>query len=325
MDKQIVHVDQSEETIKRGKKRNKELNSGIEPIINDPRGYSVEKISDMSIFLHEFTALSREKNTIWTFAEADLTEALKKIKEHKTKTGDSISLTAFLITVFARVIACHKYPMNSCKKGKHEIYTFNDVDFSTNIERTFPDGSKRPVSHTIRKANEKTLREISDELNSAKISRQSTASNTKGKKGFVKWAIKRIHKMPGWIRRALIRRMAFKDPVLKKKSMGTVNLTAVGMNGTGMGKMVHITPHALSIGIGGIEELPFTIDGAVYSRQLVGITLAMDHDVIDGAPAARFFHDVRQWLMYFCHDQDWCFKSLEQPSTFKREESPKTE
>jgi hypothetical protein len=39
----------------------------------------------------------------------------------------------------------------------------------------------------------------------------------------------------------------------------------------------------------------------------------MDHDVIDGGPATRFFHDVRQWLMFFCHDKDWCFKSLETP------------
>jgi len=313
MEKTIVHVEQSGETRKRGKKKNKELNSGIEPIIDDPRGYSVKKVSDLGVFIHEFTSLSREKNTIWTFAEADVTEALKKLKEHKHKTGESISFTAFLITVFARVIACHKYPMNSCKKGKREIYTFNDVDFSTNIERTFPDGIKRPVSYTIRKANEKTLREISDELNEAKIAKQKTATNTKGKKGIIRWLIKRIHKMPGWFRRVMIRRMLFKDPILKKKSMGTVNLTAVGMNGTGMGKMVQITPHTLSIGIGGMEELPFTIDGKVFSRQLLGITLAMDHDVIDGAPAARFFHDVRQWLMHFCHDQDWCFKSLENP------------
>ena len=314
MEKTIVHVEQPEEVKRRGKKRIKELNSGVEPIIDDPRGYSVKKISDLGVFIHEFTSLSREKNTIWTFAEADVTEALRKIKEHKQKTGESVSFTAFLITVFARVIACHKYPMNSCKKGKHEIYTFNDVDFSTNIERTFPDGTKRPTSHTIRKANEKTLREISDELNDAKIAKQQTATDTKGKKGIVRWLIKRIHKMPGWFRRAIIRRMIFKDPVLKKKSMGTVNLTAVGMAGTGMGKMVHITPHSLSIGIGGIEELPYTIEGKVYSRQMVGITLAMDHDVIDGAPAARFFHDARQWLMYTCHDMDWCFPSLDTPS-----------
>ena len=184
MEKQIVHIEQAEEVRKRQKKKNKELNSGIEPIIDDPRGFTVKKISDLSVFLHEFTSLSREKNTIWTFAEADVTEALNKLKEHKKKTGESISFTAFLIAVFARVIACHKYPMNSCKKKRtKEIYTFNDVDFSTNIERTFPDGSKRPISYTIRKANEKTLREISDELNSAKIAKQTTATNTKGKKG----------------------------------------------------------------------------------------------------------------------------------------------
>jgi len=319
MENGIVRVEQSEEATKRKKKRNMELNSVIEPIIEDPRGYSVKKVSGLSILLQEFLIQAKKKNTIWTFAEADITDALDKLKKHKEKTGESISFTAFLITVFARVVALHKEPMNSMLKKGRELYTFQDVDVSTNIERSFPDGTKKPISYTIRKANEKTLREISDELRDAMVAKAKTATNAGKKKGWIKWVIKRMDKLPGWIRRALLNKM-FNDPILKKNAMGTVNVTAVGMAGTGMGKMIHLTPHCLSMGVGGIEELPFCIDGKVLPRKLVGITFAMDHDVIDGAPAARFFHDIRQWLMYFCHNPefDWCFKSLENPP-------PKTE
>ncbi|MBN2157031.1 MAG: 2-oxo acid dehydrogenase subunit E2 [Candidatus Lokiarchaeota archaeon] len=312
MQTEVQHVKQSEDANLRIKKRYRELNSTKELIIDDPRGYSVQKVSSLARLLHEFTRFSKKKNTIWAIAEADITDVLDRLQEHKKKTGESISFTAFLITVFARVVALHKYPMNSIiKKGK-EIYTFNDVDFSTNIERTFPDGTKRPISYTIRKANEKTLRQINDELSDAKIAKLKTATSTKGKKGWIKWVIKRLPNFPRWIRYLLLRKM-FNDPILKKNSMGTVNLTAVGMFGTGMGKMIHITPHTLSIGIGGIDDLPFVIDGKVVPRKKIGITLAMDHDVIDGGPATRFFHDVRQWLMFFCHEADWCFKSLENP------------
>ena len=93
--------------------------------------------------------------------------------------------------------------------------------------------------------------------------------------------------------------------------MGTVGVTAVGMFGSGMGKMVHITLHTLSLGVWGMDSMPWNHEGKIVNREVVGLTIAMDHAIIDGAPAARFFHDLRQWLMYFCHEADWCFKSLE--------------
>ncbi len=310
---EIVHVEQSEEADKRTKKRYLELNSTKELIIDDPRGYSVKKVSDLARLLHEFTDFGRDKNTIWAFAEADVTDALRKLKEHKQKTGEPVSFTAFIITVFARVVALHKYPMNSLMRKRKEIFTFQDVDVMTNIEREFPDGSKRPVSYTFRKANEKTLKQISEELREAQKVKTVTATSTKGKKGWIKWIVKRLPKFPRFIRHLLLRWM-FNNPQLKKNAMGTVNVTAVGMFGTGMGKMIHITPHALSLGVGGMDNLPFTIDGKVVPRKMLGLTLAMDHSIIDGAPATRFFHDLRQWLMFFCHDADWCFKSLEASS-----------
>ena len=101
---EIVHVEQSEEANNRTKKRYLELNSNKEIIIDDPRGYSVEKVSDLSRLLHEFTHFSKDKNTIWAFCEADITDALKKLKQHKKETGESISFTAFLISVIVTLI-----------------------------------------------------------------------------------------------------------------------------------------------------------------------------------------------------------------------------
>ncbi len=321
---EINHVKQSEEANKRAKKRYLELNSTTEQIIDDPRGYYIHKVTPIERLVHEFTTFSKQRNIIWAFAEADVTEALNKLKEHKEKTGESISFTAFLITVLARVVACHKEPMNAIMKKKKEIFVFQNVDFSTNLERTYPDGRKRPVSYTFRKSNEKTLRQIADEMKQAKIAKTQTVTNTKGKKGWIRWVVKRLPNFPRWLRYLILRKM-FNDPILKKNAMGTVNLTAVGMFGTGMGKMIHLAPHTLSIGIGGIDDLPFNVDGKVVIRKKMGITLAMDHSVIDGGPATRFFHDVRQWLMFFCHDKEWCFKSLEQPSTFNPEKPTQPE
>ena len=40
--------------------------------------------------------------------------------------------------------------------------------------------------------------------------------------------------------------------------------------------------------VGGIATKPAVVDGRVAPRELLQLTLALDHDVVDGAPAARF-------------------------------------
>ena len=290
------------------KKYHKELNRTTEMKIDDPRGYSVRKISKMARLIDEFTSLAKKKNLIWSFTECDITEARWKIKEHYDNTGEKISFTAFIITVFARVVANHKNPMNAIRKGKKELYVFDDVDVMTNIERVLPNGTKKPVSYTIRKAHTKTLKEINDELREAQISKHVQA--TSGQKSpLLKKLAKNVHRFPKFIRKILLNRM-FSDPKFKKNSMGTVGVTAVGMFGSGMGHMIHLTPHTLSLGVGGIDSMPWNYKGTVVNREIIGLTIAMDHAIIDGAPAARFFHDLRQWFMHFCFEVDWCFKSL---------------
>jgi pyruvate/2-oxoglutarate dehydrogenase complex dihydrolipoamide acyltransferase (E2) component len=194
-------------------------------------------------------------------------------------------------------------------KGKKKVFVFDDVDVMTNIERTLPNGIKKPVSFTVRKAHEKTLYEINQEIIEAKKKKKKIKATSGKKKKWVKTLTSNIHKFPKFIRKILLRWM-FNHPTFKKKAMGTVNVTAVGMFGTGKGHMIHLTPHTVSLGVGGMDLLPFNYKGDIVNRQMLALTLALDHSVVDGAPAARFFHDLRQWLMYFCHDADWCFKSL---------------
>ncbi|WP_371806038.1 2-oxo acid dehydrogenase subunit E2 [Candidatus Lokiarchaeum ossiferum] len=291
------------------KRAHKELNSSTEMHFTDPRGYKIQKISKMARLIDEYTTLSKQKNLIWSTTECDITEARQKIKAYKDRTGESISFTAFLITVFARVVANHKNPMNAIRKKKKELYIFEDVDVLTNIERKLPDGTKKPVNYTIRKAQTKTLKEISAELREAQKSKEISATSGK-QSSLMKKISKNIHKFPKFIRKIILN-FLFSSPTFKKNSMGTVGVTAVGMFGSGLGHMIHLTPHTISLGVGGMDVLPFNVNGEIVNRDLIALTIAMDHAIIDGAPAARFFHDLRQMIMYFCHDAEWCFKSLE--------------
>ncbi len=78
---------------------------------------------------------------------------------------------------------------------------------------------------------------------------------------------------------------------------GTVAVTAVGMfaGGAGFG----ITPlslMSLEVIIGGMSQRPRFIDGQVAARDVLDLTLTIDHNVVDGAPAARFAAEFRALL-----------------------------
>lgn len=47
-------------------------------------------------------------------------------------------------------------------------------------------------------------------------------------------------------------------------------------------------PHTLYVVVGGIGEKPAVVDGRIEPREMLSLTLALDHDLVDGAPAARF-------------------------------------
>jgi pyruvate/2-oxoglutarate dehydrogenase complex dihydrolipoamide acyltransferase (E2) component len=78
--------------------------------------------------------------------------------------------------------------------------------------------------------------------------------------------------------------------------MGTVAVTAVGMFGAGGGWGAGLSNHTLEIIIGGIAKKPRMINGRLEERHLLGITISVDHDVIDGAPAARFTKMLRSFI-----------------------------
>ena len=39
---------------------------------------------------------------------------------------------------------------------------------------------------------------------------------------------------------------------------------------------------------GGIATRPALVDGQIAAREYLSVTLTVDHDIVDGAPAARF-------------------------------------
>jgi pyruvate/2-oxoglutarate dehydrogenase complex dihydrolipoamide acyltransferase (E2) component len=91
--------------------------------------------------------------------------------------------------------------------------------------------------------------------------------------------------------------IAERRPRLWKKTMGTVGITSVGMFGHGAGWGIPVpAPTALLVTVGGIGEKDVVRQGRVVVREMLSLTISLDHNVVDGAPATRFTERLKELI-----------------------------
>ena len=54
--------------------------------------------------------------------------------------------------------------------------------------------------------------------------------------------------------------------------------------------------HSLQLTLGGIGEKPGVVNHQIEVREYLSVTISFDHDVIDGAPAARFTQRLKKLI-----------------------------
>ena len=216
--------------------------------------------------------------------EVDVSRARAHLRDQKAKTGESLSFTAFLIACLAQAVEEHK-AVQAFRKGSKHLILFDAVDVLTYIERGEA-GHSLPMPYIIRAANHKTVREIHHEIRAAQV--QDVAKAAVG--------FKLVQYLPTFLFRFLLW-MLGRDPQQMKKYVGTVALSAVGMFGKGAGWGIPpATLPSLWITVGGIGEKPGVVDGQIAIRDYLSLTISFDHDIIDGAPAARFTQRLKELI-----------------------------
>jgi len=65
--------------------------------------------------------------------------------------------------------------------------------------------------------------------------------------------------------------------------------------GGGFG-ITSLSLYSLEVIVGGLTQRPRVIDGQISVRDVLDLTVAIDHNVVDGAPAARFTAEFRELL-----------------------------
>jgi pyruvate dehydrogenase E2 component (dihydrolipoamide acetyltransferase) len=79
-------------------------------------------------------------------------------------------------------------------------------------------------------------------------------------------------------------------------SGGTFTVSNLGMYGVTNFSAVINAPQAAILAVGAITEKPVVRDGAITTAHMLGVTLACDHRILYGAPAAEFLARIRGLL-----------------------------
>jgi len=230
--------------------------------------------------------------------EIDVTAAREAIREQK-RAGQRIGFTSWVVKCLAQAVSEHK-PIQALRKGKRRLVIFDDVDVAVIIEREIDRGGVRttlPMPYIIRKANEKTVAAIHSEIHAAQQSPLTDGDVQIGSNQAI-WMTRLYAMMPEFVRDLLVWRPIFRDPFRVKRMMGTVSVTAMGMVGqSGMSWGIPIGIHPLIVAVGAIAKRPGVVDQQIAIREYVGLTILFDHDVMDGAPVARFIKRLQELMM----------------------------
>lgn len=224
--------------------------------------------------------LGSRRHIIHGLVEVDVTKARQLRRRLSVADDAPISFTAFIVASLSRAIAAHPR-VQAYRDWRRRLVVFHDVDVVTMIE---PQQGRVAVPHIIRQANRRTVRHISDEIRA--IQAQPGSSEQRGA------LVRLAPRVPRFLR-LLFFGVVKKNPHWFKRLQGTVVVTSVGMFGKGGGWGIGFLPtHTLGLTVGGIVQKPGVHQGRVEVREYLNLTLSFDHDIVDGAPAARFTREL---------------------------------
>lgn len=254
------------------------------------RDYRFEKIPRSRIATFDIFDVGLRKHHINAMLEFDVTDSRTKLRDLRKK-GKAVSFNAWIIKVIGSVL--QKHPEAAAYfYNKKRLIIFDDINVSMIVEKKIED-TKVPIPLVIEKVNIKSALEITQEIETAKSQNLNPADIVLEKKSTVYQRL--YYHLPGFLRR-LFWSLLLKNPKAAFKTMGNVAVTSIGMIGKINGWFIHKSVHPISFGVGSILKKPVVIDNEIKIREILNMTILVDHDVIDGAPMVRFLDDLTDYL-----------------------------
>lgn len=243
--------------------------------------FPASRIASIDIY-----SVGQMKHHVSALLELDVTDSRARIRDLR-RGGYKITFNSWLIKVISKTLEEHSKAAAFLKSRK-KLIVFRDINISVMVEKIL-DGKRIPMPLLIKKTNEKSASDIAREIEAAKNQLLTEKDIVLGKQsGFYE---KLYYGLPGFIRRA-VWRFILRHPTVAYNNMGNAIVTSLGMTGIVNGWFIHKSIHPVSFGVGSVIKKPVVFNDEIRIREILNMTLLMDHDVIDGAPMVRFVKDL---------------------------------
>jgi pyruvate/2-oxoglutarate dehydrogenase complex dihydrolipoamide acyltransferase (E2) component len=226
--------------------------------------------------------VSKSKHHVTALIEVDVTLGREKISKYKRAVG-MISFNAWLIKTIALSLKEHE-TATAYLTGKRKLVIFDDINISISVEKKLGD-TRVPVPMVIEKADAKSIETIYAEIEQAK--KTIVTENDIVLQRKTQLVEKLYYWLPGFLRR-YVWRFLLKHPYTAFEKMGNVAITSIGMIGKVNGWFIPTSVHPVCFGISSVTKKPKVVDNEIVIRDILNMTVLLDHDVIDGAQMARF-------------------------------------
>ena len=252
--------------------------------------YSFQRIPQTRIATFDVYSIGMSKHHISALLEFDVTDARQKLRDLRRQ-GKNVSFNAWIIKAVSKAVEKHP-EVAAFLYSKKKLILFKDINISFMVEKDLND-TRVPIPLVLQKTNEKSLEEITIEIEEAK------AQVLKEGDIVLKKSSSRIERfyynLPAFLRRSVWRNI-LSHPKFAYRKMGNVVITSLGMTGKLHGWFIHKSIHPLSFGMGSVLKKPWIIDDKVEIRDILNMTVLIDHDAVDGAPMVRFLKDLTGFI-----------------------------
>lgn len=227
-------------------------------------------------------------HNFFAILEFDVSNIRKHLRDRRL-TGNGGSLFTFFLKVIAKCL--HEFPSFNSMINHRETTEFDNVDISIPIE-IIRDGKVENKQYLIKNADIKSMHEIEKEI--------SLSKNTiDDQKSYI--LSKTIQNLFSILPRKLVVFLLKGLLNNHKKVMemsGTVFVTSISMFSNIPGYIIPYAggPKACSFAIGSVTKKPIVENNSIVIKEVVNITATFNHDIIDGAPAARFINRLRELI-----------------------------
>jgi hypothetical protein len=222
--------------------------------------------------------------------EVDVTGARRHLRKLRQR-GQATSFTAWMIKTIGDCVSRNRYAQ-AMRWKRRKLIVFDDVDIAIPVERVVG-GKGVPLPLLIKQTNIKTAEDIQREIHAAL---QKSITDEKdfilNRHQFSKRALQLYYSAPQSIRLFLWRRI-FANPFRARRNSGTVMVTTVNaVERTTEWILPTGNIHNIALSFGSVSKKPWVVNGKVEVRDILHLTVAFNHDVIDGVPAGRFVQDL---------------------------------